>query len=130
MKIEKRIDDYFDEIFHDVSFEPIVKAYVLNIFSKFSLSHDLSTKSITLTYFDAMQKSNFAQFQKIGDWSLWTLSMTKNINADVIANFGKLSYASCHHMMFKSVNLYKTLSCDYDNIVVELQKRMKVITTK
>jgi hypothetical protein len=125
MKIEKRIDDYFDEIFHDVLFEPIVKAYVLNVFSKFSLSHDLSTKSITLAYFDAIQRSNFVEFQKIGDWSLWTLSLTKNVNADVIANFGKLSYASCYHMSFKSFDLYKTLSYDYDNIVDELQKRIK-----
>lgn len=125
MKIEKRIDDYFDEIFHDVLFEPIVKAYVLNVFSKFSLSHDLSSKSITLSYFDAVQKSDFIEFQKIGDWSLWSLTLAKNINADIIAYFGKLSYASCYHMTFKSFELYKTLSCDYDNIIVELQKRIK-----
>lgn len=93
-------------------------SYVIQVMSSYGLSteNDLSKNSLVLAFLDAKTRFDFASFQRIGDWSLWALSiLPKRENNDVIYDVGSMSYRMCHTIV-KKWDVYKHLSTNMHEI--------------
>src|SRR5208282_6593843 len=104
MEIVSNIGKFFDEKLEDLPCDPKTRAYVVSVFTKFSkVSYDLPNDSITLTFYEAKRKHDFATYQALGDWILFCRvefpEHLCNASSDYYLTVGRLSYLSCYRLI-------------------------------
>lgn len=126
MLVVSNLSSWFSERLSTIKCSDDTKAYVISVFDKHKTSeNDLSSSSIILAYVEARKTFQFSSFQTIGDWSLWSLSMRREIhNKQVLEEMGRQSYATCHHMLRKQWALYEELAYKLPIISDEIAQKI------
>jgi len=86
---------------------------------------DLSRRSIVLEYVEARQAGDFATYQRIGDWVLWSSVVhpdSFNGHHTVIETMGRMSYYACHRLMRSTWPVYEQLADELPDIARETRE--------
>ena len=87
----------------------------------------MSRSSIVRTYQDAVVRGDFASFQRIGDWVLWSGIVVPDRceqERDVALLFGRLSYLSCHRILRGQWRVYEELANELPSLAAEAHRRL------
>lgn len=84
------------------------RAYTISTLERLSIDPacDMSRESIVLAYAAA---GGLPDFQRIGDWILFRVSIYPTGNDELAITFGRLAYARCYSIM-RSWSVYNELS--------------------
>ena len=122
-----RLEDWFSVTLESVEASPDARAYLVSLFSSMkSAEEDLSKKSIVLSYADARNKGEFAGFQRLGDWVLWSMSCAPHSMAvpDLALDFGRLSYYACWRLTRKEWTVYEELADDLPRLSRSIRRTL------
>lgn len=112
MWAEKNLASWFDERLK-LECRADTRAYILGVLNDMrQAKKDLSQESLTLMYFRAVEKRDFALYQDIGDWVLWADAFApQSLSEHALAvNLGRRSYYACWRMMRGEWVLYEELA--------------------
>lgn len=123
------INSFFQEKLQDLKCQPITKAYIIGIYSKYKNSDfDLSKNNITLLFLQAKEKHSFSEYQNLGDWLFYTKSIfpdfLKNASEDYYNNIAKLSYYNCYKII-KTWKVYEELADEYVPLTENVKNILK-----
>jgi len=116
MDIIEGLDAWFVDRLKGLHYRPETVAYVTSVLKTLarpSIDDDFSDRSIVLSYYDARKSGDFAKFQRIGDWVLWTGAIVPESIArdrEIIESIGRLSYYTCYRIMRSSWPVYEELA--------------------
>jgi hypothetical protein len=115
MEMVHSLDKFFDNALGDLSCDPKTRAYVVSIFTKFAKTpYDLPSDSITLTFFEAKRKQEFATYQSLGDWIFFCRvefpETLRHASEDFYLTIGQLSYYSCYRLLNRQWQCYEELA--------------------
>jgi hypothetical protein len=125
MELIPRLDDWFAQQLENLKCSDAVRAYTIGVLTK--LPHDMSDESIVLAFQSASQNSSFEKFQKIGDWTLWSLTFAPHpvdSQRALIEYVGKQSYYSCHRILRGQWILYEELANGLTTIVSDVKQNI------
>jgi hypothetical protein len=127
MEIVLDIRKFFEEALEDLTCDPKTRAYVVSVFTKFSkVSCDLPSESITLTFYEAKRKHDFATYQALGDWILFCRTEfpehLHNASDDYYLAVGRLSYYSCYRLINKQWIVYEEIADRLDDVSNEARE--------
>jgi len=116
--LHKNVVCFFEEMLSDLDCQDDTRAYIIGIYGKYKTANfDLSKDSVGLMFLEARYKNDFATYQNIADWLLYTTTYTpshlKFASKDYYDNVAQLSYYSCYRLINKQWKLYEQLSNDY-----------------
>lgn len=97
-----------------------VRAYVATTLARFSIDPSpVSTNSVILDLIGALQRNSFTEFQKLGDWIMFSktfgIAHAKE-HAEVFTSVGSTAYSKCYSLSMNRLDLYDTLSKDLREI--------------
>jgi len=124
----ERLDEWLVEQIRSVEHRDEVVAYVADVLSHPSRC-DMSKESVVIAFSKARETMRFETFQRIGDWTLWSLSNMTSLDVSIETvheSFGSMSYAICDSMLKGQWKLYKTLSIE----LPELTKKISTVIHK
>jgi hypothetical protein len=128
MDLIKRLDGWFAERLEGLQCTPDTRAYVIGVLGKKRWDGDILVgESIVLAFNDALITSDFAAFQRIGDWVLWIDSVYPeyiNDHRDVIESIGRRSYYSCHRIMRGQWRVYEELADELPSIAAKVHRKI------
>jgi hypothetical protein len=127
------LDVWFTEQLNGLQCSPETRAYVVSVLK--AQGHPLDgavfagrNSSVIIAYQEAVVKNDFAAYQRIGDWVLWVDAMCPDSlrgKHEVVENFGRLAYYSCHRILRGQWHIYEELA---DNLpVIARRVRSKLI---
>jgi hypothetical protein len=122
-----RLEDWFGKSLESVEASPDARAYLVSLFASMkSAEDDLSKKSIVLTYAEARDRGDFAGFQRLGDWVLWSMSFAPHSMAvpDLALDFGRLSYYACWRLTRKEWRVYEELADDLPRLSRNIRRNL------
>ena len=122
----KNLNDFFSEVLSDLSCDPKTRSYIISVFCKYkNANFDLSNDSLTILYFKAREKMDFATFQNIGDWIMFSESMKRNnlkhASEEYYDELAKISYWNCFKLINKQWLLFEELSDNFTEIKKEIR---------
>ena len=138
MDIIVRLDDWFADRLqglqshpeNGLKYNPETVAYVGGVLKTLAHPHaqdDLSGKSIVLTYAEARLTGDFATFQRLGDWILFSSVVIPEsiaIEREAVDSIGQLSYYACHRIMRESWPVYGELADHLPAITAAVRLRL------
>ena len=121
-------EHWFVERLESLPQSPEVKAYAVGVLNKFarSANGDMSTQSMVLAFADAKWSGNFEQFQRLGDWALWTTSFS-TVTDDIVLMLGRNSYDACYHILRQQCKVYQDLSRNLTSLAIDIKQRCFLI---
>lgn len=122
-----RLEDWFCEQLQEVSVSDPARAYLTTLFSSMKTTKDdMSRESVVLAYARARDRREFSEFQRIGDWTIWSLSMVPEHvkEHDLAVDLGRLSYYACWRMLRGEWTLYEELADDLPRISRKVSKAL------
>lgn len=125
-----RVEKFDSWLFeHVVAVEPRedVAAYIVNVLAH-PLRCDMSHESVVLAFAAAKETMRFETFQRIGDWTLWSLSSnrpTDDAVVNVYRTFGSTSYAICNSMLRGRWELYGVLANELPEVANKISQVFK-----
>lgn len=124
MELVSRLDLWFAEKLHGLRYGEDTRAYVAGVLANFKTTsdRDLSDKSVVLAFYDARLTGEFAAYQRIGDWVLWTSAVHPEHfaeNRKIVQDLGSLSYYTCNRIMMGKWPIYKELGDHLPQIAFE-----------
>lgn len=113
--IVKRLDEWFADRLRGLKYTPETIAYVAGVLAKrhHREQDDMSRESVVLAYHDASIRCDFARFQRIGDWVLFTATLHPEFikdNRKVVETIGRQSYLSCHRILRGQWHCYEEIA--------------------
>lgn len=100
---------WFEERLKVVRASEEARAYVVGLFSSMrGTRDDMSRESVVLAYARARETGDFELHQRIGDWTLWSLSCAPE--QALVVDLGRLSYLSCYRLTGRSWVVYDELA--------------------
>jgi hypothetical protein len=117
------LDDLLTKTLRDVSCSDFTREYIRSVFSK----PEPIKSSITLSFLEAKTQANFSSFQKIGDWSLFclTLDLLPQHSA-ILENLGCKSYEACYFLLKKQWDVFGELAENMPKIADQAKLAMTV----
>jgi hypothetical protein len=115
------LDKFFTTALSDLSCDDRTRAYVVSIFTKFAkVPYDLPSDSITLTFYEAKRKQEFATYQSLGDWIFFCrVEFPENLqqaSQDFYLTVGQLSYYSCYRLLKRQWRLYEEMADRFETL--------------
>ena len=132
MEIIVNLNTWISERLISLKCSDETKAYVISVYSQFkniNYDNDFSKNSIVISYYDALKSGNFELYQRLGDWSLYTMTMhPEHIahNKETVRMVGKNSYDACFKLLNKEWELFEELSKYIDSIAYRARKLLVV----
>jgi hypothetical protein len=126
----KGLDAWFAERLRGLRYRPETVAYVTGVLK--ALGHPRQEdvfvdRSVLLAYDAAVLKSDFAGFQRIGDWVLWVEAMAPQFIAQerqLIETLGRRSYYACHRLMGNRWLVYEELADELPRIAARVRRSL------
>jgi hypothetical protein len=119
------LEVWFKNILDDIEYDYVLKQYIITTLSSFKNENMLQSKSVVLEFIDANEKTKFATYQKIGDYTLWSLSFLKNDSyKDVNICFGRKSYYTCYSLLNKTFPVYEQLADELPQISYKIKNNI------
>lgn len=106
------------------------RAYVLGLFldqARAARIVDLSRESVVLMYLQALERHEFSEAQRLGDWALWVLSwFPENARGhrEVVETLGQINYYRCYRQVPTWV-VYEELADTLPSLVRQVHKRVR-----
>jgi len=126
--IVKKLDAWFAERLQGMQYSPEAVAYVTGVLSKRRWEgQDMSHQSVVLAYQDARLKSDFAGFQRIGDWVLFIDSVhPQHFDGvrETVETLGRLSYYRCFRLMGGTWRVYEDLTDELPSLAAKVRRRL------
>lgn len=133
MELVIRLDNWFIERLKHLKCSADAQAYVAGMLAAFKTNNMLNNESIVLTYYSAQQRSDFATYQRVGDWVLWVNTMHPSHlskNKEIVESIGRLSYYTCHRILKGKWLLYEELADNFTVIVQDIQNKLAFVAPK
>lgn len=133
METVPSLDQFFSDALGDLSCDDKTRAYVVSIFTKFAKTpYDLPSNSITLTFYEAKRKQEFATYQSLGDWIFFCRvefpEHLQQASQDFYLTVGQLSYYSCYRLLKRQWKCYEELADRFEHL--EEETRNLLIASK
>jgi len=125
------LETWFVEQLQGLRCSPETRAYVANVLKTLSHPHEDAVFagrncSVIAAYQEAVVKNDFATYQRIGDWVLWVDAMCPDSlrgKQEVVENFGRLAYYSCHRILRGQWHIYEELADSLPSIATRIRQR-------
>ena len=130
---KENLFDFFNEIINIPNCEEKTRSYIISIFADIKIKDDLSNKSVTLLYNNAIQNYSFEEFRKIADW----LFIAKSIYPDSLNGASKSYYNSiaqtayhkCYIIMNKQWLIFEELADQFEPYTNSVRRSLYSITS-
>ena len=130
---KENLFDFFNEIINIPNCEEKTRCYIISIFPDIKIKDDLSNKSVTLLYNNAIQNYSFEEFRKIADW----LFIAKSIYPDSLNGASKSYYNSiaqtayhkCYIIMNKQWLIFEELADQFEPYTNSVRRSLYSITS-
>ena len=122
------LGSWFEEAFSGVPCSPEARAYVVSVFKQYGLRNDtdLSKRSVVLEYVEAVSRSDFETYRRLGDWVMWrTTVLPDKETFELEQTFGRLSYLACDRILRKQWHLYEELADEMPRITLQASSVIK-----
>lgn len=101
-------------------------AYIKSVLRKYiNAEKDLSKKSLTLLWFEAIKEGCFEKLQDIGDWAFFTrVIFPESFNSadlELYENFGRSSYYKCYKFLNGKWPLYEEMADNFKKLTKEVR---------
>lgn len=119
METVVRLEDWFSGRLQGLRVSRDARAYLVSLFSSMRTARDdLSKDSIVLRFADAREKQDFASFQRIGDWTVFSLAAAPESlkERQLVVDLARISYYSCWRMTRGSWVVYEELADELPRI--------------
>lgn len=128
--VSNGLEAWFAERLRGMPYRPETIAYVAGVLK--TLGHPregdvLGTGSVVLAYQDASARSDFAAYQRIGDWILWVdvvMPDRFNSNRTTVETIGRLSYYACHRILRGQWALFEELADALPEIALDARRKL------
>jgi hypothetical protein len=113
------LEDWFTAQLKNLKASTDAKAYLVSLFSSMkNTKQDMSDKSIVLSFADARINRDFAGLQRIGDWTIFSLSLTPQALKEkkLVIDMARISYYSCWKMTSCTWKVYEELADELPRI--------------
>lgn len=118
--------DWFDRRLRHVRCGRDTRAYLTSLMTeRLTATGDMSDESVVLAYHDARNQGRFEDFQRIGDWVVWTgiiVPAYHDEHGEVYESIGRLSYYACYRILQRQWTLYEELADELPRIVDEIRR--------
>ena len=133
-QIQLSLIEYFESMLNNLHCLPETKAYLINIFSNYRLSENLSDKSITIEFAKAREQRNFIIYQNLGDFIFYSQTLfpsyLNNASKDYYNTIARLSYYSCYKIVNGQMKIYEELADNFIYLENQVKKNLKDIIIK
>jgi hypothetical protein len=125
-----RLESWFADQLQDLNCSPETLAYVVGVLKALGqpkAGEDMSKQSVIMAYQAASMSGEFAGFQKLGDWVLWTDVVCPDfvdVNRQVFESFGQLSYLSCHKILRGQWHVFEELANELPSIASRVRRKL------
>lgn len=127
MELVPSLNEFFDAALEDLTCDPKTRSYIVGVFTKYGkTAFDLPNESITLTFFQAKQRQDFATYQSLGDWVFFTRAAfpehLASASDDYYLTVGQISYWSCYRLIKRQWQLFEELADDFARLESEARE--------
>lgn len=123
------LEDWFTVRLESLKASSDARAYLVSLFSSMkSTEHDMSDKSVVLSFADARLSRDFAGLQRIGDWTVFSLSIAPQslVEKKLTIDIARMSYYSCWKMTHSTWKVYEELADELPRIGDECHSLIKL----
>lgn len=127
MRIVSTLDKWFSNSLKDIGYDYVTKEYIINTLSKFK-DDQIILDSHVLTFYKSIETFDFANLQKLGDYTLWKYSIfsdVQNKHSEVEIYIGQKSYYGCYIKLKKQIQLYELLADELPTISKNINNLLK-----
>jgi hypothetical protein len=117
MRIVSDLKSWFvDEVALNATVSKETNAYIVSVLSSKIIEPE---DSIVLQYIKCKNINNFSEYQKLGDWLLWTkLVHNQSPNKNLQSTIAQLCYYSCYRITENRWQVFKELADKYEIIKI------------